>query len=68
MEVLSDEFKTRDGLCLGDSKEKVRAALGIPYMESVDEFRYRNTEFEVVGIIFQFREGKVSKIVLFSYV
>jgi len=72
IEVLSDKIKTKDGIALGDSKEKVLDILGIPYIEVVNEdvnqLRYDNTDFEVRGLLFQFDNDIVIKIYLFSYV
>ena len=67
IELLSGNFETIDGIRLGDSKEKIKDALGLPYSESSNEYRYQNIEFEVIGIIFQFIDDRASNIVLFSY-
>jgi hypothetical protein len=68
VEVLSNKVKTYDGISLGDTKEKVIELLGDPYIEEYNQFRYQNIDFEMIGILFQFEEGVVTKIFLFGYV
>ncbi|MDR2478409.1 MAG: hypothetical protein LBD48_03745 [Treponema sp.] len=66
IEVLSSEVKTQDGIVIGDTKERVLSILGIPYIEKINEYRYQNIDFELIGIIFQFCGNRVSKIIVFS--
>jgi hypothetical protein len=68
IEVFSDSITTKDGISLGDTKEKILQTLGVPYIETLNEWRYWNLEFEVVGIIFQFENGRVIKMILYTYV
>ena len=69
VEALSREVATSDGLRIGATKEDVLKALGIPIMESASTFRYQNTEYEVLGILFLFdQNGRVERIILFGYV
>jgi hypothetical protein len=68
IEVLSGSVKTKDGISLGDTKEIISQTLGVPYLETLDEWRYLNLDFEVVGIVFQFKSEKVVKIIIYSHV
>jgi hypothetical protein len=67
-EVLSDKVMTADGIVLGDSKEKVLNALGVPFIEKDNYFRYQNDDFEIAGILFQFENEIIAGIILFGYV
>jgi hypothetical protein len=67
IEVSSSSVITKDGISLGDTKEKIFKTIGVPYIETPNEWRYWNLEFEVVGIIFQFENERVVRIILYSY-
>jgi len=61
--ALATGVSTSDGLRIGATKEDLLNVL------RDRSFRYQNSENEVVGILFLFEtSGKVSKIILFSYV
>jgi hypothetical protein len=68
IEVFSRAIKTNDGLAIGDTQEKVLKTLGLPYIETSNQYRYQNVDFEVVGIIFQFENERIKKIILYCYV
>jgi hypothetical protein len=68
IEVFSRDVKTNDGLAIGNTREKVLETLGSPYIETYNQYRYQNMDFEVVGIIFQFENERILKIILYCYV
>jgi hypothetical protein len=69
VEAVSTEVKTSDGLRIGATKEDVVNILGIPFMEKSNIYRYQNTEFEVIGVLFIFdKKNIVERIIMFSYV
>lgn len=68
IEIFSRTIKTNDGLAIGDTKETVLETLGLPYIETSNQYRYQNIDFEVVGIIFQFENERIIKIILYCYV
>ena len=69
IEILSTDVMTIDGLKIGMTKEDVIEALGVPFIEYEDRFRYQNSENEVCGILFVFNDGSViERIILFAYV
>jgi len=69
IEILSTDVMTIDGLKIGMTKEDVIEALGVPFIEYEDRFRYQNSENEVCGILFVFDDdGIIERIILFAYV
>jgi hypothetical protein len=69
LELLDNNIQTANGLTIGATQEEVLEKFGEPYLRTKNMFRYQNSEFEIVGIIFIFNENNiVKKIVLFTYV
>jgi hypothetical protein len=63
-EILSNSVTTQDGLKIGDTKDRVLEFLGVPFIETSSIYRFQNIEFEVIGILFQFENDRVAKIIL----
>ncbi len=69
IEIVTNSVKTVDGFTIGSSKQDILSKFGVPYIETEDQFRYQNTDFEIVGILFKFdKSDKVISTILFTYV
>lgn len=69
IEILNAEIKTKDHIGLNSSEDEVLEVFGAPHIEKDDVLRYQNTDFEVVGILFDLNpDRRVSKITIFTYV
>jgi len=69
IEINSLSVKTVDGVKKKLGKNDVFKLLGVPFVDKTNQWRYQNTEFEVVGMIINFdNNGIVEKIIIFSYV